>query len=322
MSLPPRIGAVIPAHNAASTLRPCLEAALAAGFAPGEIVVSDDGSTDGSADIAAALGVPCVRSQAPRGAAAARNAGAAAVPGDVLLFVDADVCMLPDARDVILACLAADPAIDAVFGTYDADPGAPGHVSRFRNLLHRHVHLESAGEIASFWTGLGAVRRAAFDGAGGFDEGRRMMEDIALGMALARRGGRIVLDPALQGKHLKRWTLGGMVRTDLRDRAIPWSRLLRDEGQSLPASLNVGWGGRVSVLSVAASLLSVALLPWPWLALGLIAGAAAALAAANRRFIARQWRDEGALAAALALPLLWVHYLCGGLGYARVRLLG
>ena len=320
MTAAPSIGVVVPAHQAADTLGPCLEALAVAGFAPGQITVSDDGSRDATARIAAAAGVRLVRSERARGAAAARNAGAADVPGEVILFVDADVCAAPDARRVIARRLAAEPGTAAVFGAYDDDPAAPGTVSRFRNLLHRHVHLESAGEVASFWTGLGAVRRPAFEAAGRFDEGRRMMEDVAFGMTLARMGERIVLDPALQGKHLKRWTLAGMARTDLHDRAIPWAELLIQEGARLPEGFNVGWAGRASVLAVAASLIALPLLAWPALGGAILALAAAALTLANRRFLRGQFRDEGPPAALAAVPLLWLHYLCGGLGFAWVRL--
>lgn len=322
MSGAPAIGVVIPARDAEATLGACLAAARAAGFAPGEVVVADDGSTDGTGAIARAAGVRHLRAERPSGAAAARNRGAAAAPGDAILFVDADVCMAPDAREVVSRRFAAEPDLAALFGTYDDDPAAPGTVSRFRNLLHRHTHLESAGEVASFWTGLGAVRREAFDAVGGFDEGRRMMEDVALGMALTRAGRRVVLDPALTGKHLKRWTLRGMARTDYHDRAIPWSRLLRDEGAALPTSLGVGWSGRASVLAVAATLAALPLSAVPPLGAAIGAGGLAALGWANRRFLRRQWRGEGAAAAVAAVPLLWVHYLCAGLGYARVRLLG
>ena len=315
----PSIGVVVPARNAAGTLGPCLAALAAAGFPPGRTVVVDDGSADGSHAVAEAAGAVVIRGPA-RGAAAARNAGAAAAPGDVILFVDADVCVAPDAREVIARRLAAEPGTAAVFGAYDDDPAAPGAVSRFRNLLHRHVHLESAGVVASFWTGLGAVRRAAFERAGGFDEGRRMMEDVALGMAMARGGARIVLDPALEGKHLKRWTLRGMARTDLLDRAIPWAELLVEEGVRLPEGFNVGLAGRLSVLAVAASLLAIPALAWPAAGAAILAASAVVLIIANRRFLARQWRGEGPRAAALAVPLLWVHYLCGGLGFAWVRL--
>jgi len=75
----------------------------------------------------------------------------------------------------------------------------------------------------------------------GFDVARfprGQIEDIELGYRLRDRGGRILLDPAIQGTHLKRWTFGVMVRTDIRDRGIPWMRLLLERGGGPAASLN------------------------------------------------------------------------------------
>ncbi len=77
-------------------------------------------------------------------------------------------------------------------------------MSQFRNLLHHHVHRSAAGKATTFWAGLGAIRREAFESCGGFDAELHphAMEDVELGMRLSDAGARIVLDPALRGKHL------------------------------------------------------------------------------------------------------------------------
>ena len=164
----------------------------------------------------------------------------------MLVFVDADVLLHPDALDRIRARLR-DPALDAVFGSYDDSPEAPGPVSGFRNLLHHHVHHEGAGRAQSFWTGIGAVRRAAFDSAGGLDPERRWLEDVELGARLVQAGARIELDPAIQGTHLKRYTLGSMLHVDTVERAIPWVDLML-AGRAPHSSLNAGGRHRASAL--------------------------------------------------------------------------
>ena len=117
----------------------------------------------------------------------------------------------------IRRAFTADPGLAALFGSYDDSPEAEGVVSVFRNLLHHHVHQSAAGPATTFWGGIGAVRRDAFERVGGFDQERfaePSVEDIELGMRLTAAGAHILLDPDVQGKHLKRWTLPQMIHTD------------------------------------------------------------------------------------------------------------
>jgi GT2 family glycosyltransferase len=203
------IAAVVPATDAPPTLDRCVATIRAAREPPEELIV--------------------VSEPAGAGPAAARNAGAARAGADVLAFVDADVLVHPDAFERIRRAFSSDPTLTALFGSYDDAPEADGVVSGFRNLLHHHVHQVSPGPAGTFWAGLGAVRRDAFVAAGGFDErryGTASIEDIELGMRLAERGARMELDPALQGTHLKAWSLAEMARTDFARRGVPWVRLL------------------------------------------------------------------------------------------------
>ena len=178
----------------------------------------------------------------------------------MLVFVDADVLPHADAFSRIRRAFDEDESLTAVFGSYDDAPPAPGAVSGFRNLLHHHVHQEGAGRGDDV---LGRSRRRA---RRGFPRRRRLrrralsvpsIEDIELGTRLVEAGGRIVLDPRLQGTHLKAWTLETMVRTDFWQRGAPWVELVLSRGVD-SAALNLGWRHRASALAsvvVAVSLL-------------------------------------------------------------------
>lgn len=185
----------------------------------------------------APVGAETIAITEPAGAgpAAARNLGAAGTNAEILVFVDSDVIPAAGAIEALRERLA-EPGTVAVFGSYDDEPEAADVVSCFRNLLHHHVHTSSPGETTSFWAGLGAVRREAFEAAGGFD-GRRFprpsIEDVELGTRLSAQG-RIVCDPAIRGTHLKRWTLVSMFRTDFAGRGIPWTRLLLERAVVRP----------------------------------------------------------------------------------------
>lgn len=245
--------AIVPATNRPDTLAACREAIETALEGPEEVVVVD---------------VP-----EHSGPAAARNAGALPASGDILVFVDADVAVHPDAFQRIRRRFETDPELTAVFGSYCDTPAADGVVSNFRNLLHHYVHQGAAGPAYSFWAGLGAIRRDAFHASGGFDSTEYrtpMMEDIELGMRLVDGGARIELDPELQATHMKAWTLRAMVRTDLKSRGVPWVTLLARRGHSSTA-LNLAWRHRLSALATVGATAAV-LTRHPRTAAALMAG--------------------------------------------------
>lgn len=257
----------------------------------------------------AGAGVLSVRSPAHGGPAAARNAGSAIAAGDVIVFVDADVAVKPDVFEHLREHFA-DPAVDAVFGSYCDRPHAPGVVSGFRNLLHHYVHQNGAGPAETFWTGLGAIRRELLLSAGGLDDGLRYLEDLELGRRLSARGARILLDPAVQGTHLKGYDLHAMVRTDLKERAIPWVRLAL-EGRATHTALNAGGRHRASALA-SVSVVGGLLARRPWVS----AAGTGAMVAMNHDFYALLRRQLGWRGAAYGPPLHVLHHLTALSGIA------
>lgn len=312
-----RVCVVVPVKDGAAYLERTLPS-LAAALPPGaELIVSDDGSRDGSGAVAQRHGARVVRSESGTGPAGARNRGVREAAGDVIVFLDADVRVHPSTLPRLLAALD-DPAVAAAFGSYDASPEVPSWVSLYKNLAHHFVHQRSSGEAATFWAGCGAVRTEAFHAAGGFDERYRRpsVEDVDLGYRLRRSGHRIVLVHAAQVTHLKRWTLARLLLTDLRDRSIPWARLLR-QGHGLPRDLNFSVSDRVASASVAASL--VALLAFPVLGGAALAAAALGLAVAvalDGPFLLFAARSVSPAFAVAAAGLQLLHRVAGLLGLA------
>jgi glycosyltransferase involved in cell wall biosynthesis len=234
----PNLSVIVPVTSDGPVLARCLAAIDAAVTSHDEVIVVKDALFAGPAS--------------------ARNRGAATACHPILVFVDADVEIDPEAFALIRARFAADSDLVAVFGSYDDDPEERDVVSTFRNLLHHYVHQGAAGSVGSFWAGLGAVRRAAFEEVGGFNMqiARASIEDIEFGARLTTTG-RIQLDPTIQGKHLKRWTLFGMVHTDLAHRGVPWTRLAL-RGRATRGELNLSWRHRVSAASSVAIVVSAA----------------------------------------------------------------
>ena len=313
-----RLSVVIPAYNAADTLGECL-GSLALGVArPNEILVVDDGSSAEQSRRIAALveehGGRSIR-QPNQGPAAARNRGARESTGDILVFLDADVRVHPSTIGQLAAAFA-DPQLDAVFGSYDDQPGGNTVVSDFRNLLHHFVHQGSRRQASTFWAGCGAVRRSIFSQTG-FDESYTgaSIEDVAFGLKLTAAGHRIESRPEIQVTHLKCWTLKSFLSTDLFSRAIPWTRMMLSGDGGLPSDLHFGFAQRASTLlagSLPLFLLLAIRLPWHGLA-----GAGLCLvmlALLNRQFLGFLAKRRGVGFALQAFPLHIAHYFAGGLG--------
>ena len=281
-----RLTAIVPATNSPTTLETCLAAIGATDAQPDQLVV--------------------VRAAGGAGPAAARNAGAAQATGDILVFVDADICVHRDVFVRVREAFAKDDELAALFGSYDDAPAEKGVVSVFRNLLHHHVHQSSAGPATTFWGGVGALRADVFRQSGGFDEERfsvPCVEDIELGMRIAAGGGRIVLDPQIQGTHLKAWTLGQMIHTDLWRRGVPWTRLLLEQGTSA-GGLNLRWQHRLSTAAVVVGA-SALVLRRP----ALSGASLLTLVLLNRSFYGLLLRRRGPAEAVMGVGLHAVHHL-------------
>jgi hypothetical protein len=306
------ISVVMPVYNGAAVLPQSLPPLLMMRRRGeiAEIIVVDDGSTDGTSALAASLDVVTIPSGGRLGPGGARNVAARVAIGRILWFVDADVVVHDDAaRFVADAFRDSDAA--AVFGCYDDRPAGTNFLSQYKNLVHHHYHRHEPGEADTFWAGCGAVRTDIFLACGGFDADAYpypSIEDIELGYRLRERGARIVLAPAIQGTHLKVWHLMNLLHTDIVRRALPWSRLIVAR-TGLSDALNVGTGERVNAalafLLVASVGLAVAgIVPaWlPWLVL-------AAVGIANRRLYETFRRARGHAFAIAGVLFHQVYYL-------------
>jgi glycosyltransferase involved in cell wall biosynthesis len=319
----PPLSVVIPVRNGGRDFERCLRGLRVSTFAYYELIVVDDASADGSGDLAAAFGARVLRHEQARGPAASRNEGAQAATAPVVFFLDADVVLQPDALGKALARFEAEPDLAALFGSYDDRPSAPGLVSQFRNLLHHYVHQQGAfvaeaRPAHTFWTGCGAIRRDAFFALGGFDPKlyrKPAIEDIELGYRLTRAGYRIALVRDIQATHLKRWTFGSMVRTDIFQRGVPWMILLL-RSHVKETDLNVSRAQRASVAATGLALLAAAAAPWFPAALAIVLACLLLIVCLNIHFYQFLARCRGRLFALRAFPLHLTYFTCCGLSVA------
>jgi len=312
----PTFSIIIPVHNGGSRFRRCLLSLAALEPTPTEIIVVADGETDGAWRMAEALDAQVLKISSPVGPAGARNLGARAAKGDVLFFVDADVTIPRDAMGLITDSFQRNPEVAAVFGSYDDEPSEPNFLSQYKNLLHHYVHQAANKEASTFWAACGAIRREIFLAMGGFDEGyhRPSIEDIELGYRLKRAGHRIRLLKGLQAKHLKRWNVRSLLEADFLYRALPWTRLILNEGQFID-DLNLKVSNRIGVMLIfllCLSLLGALLMP-RLLVFAMVV--AMALLALNWRLYCFFYDKRGLLFALKTIPWHWFYFFYSGLAF-------
>ncbi|WP_300513832.1 glycosyltransferase [Aliiroseovarius sp.] len=295
MTAPPQsISVIVPAYNAAHLLPDVLAPLLAMQKSGevAEVLVIDDCSPDDTAQVARDLGARVLATPQNGGPGAARNLAAATAVGDILWLVDSDV-IAREGGGAIIRRAFEEPDVKAVFGSYDDAPAGTPWFSRYKNLMHRFYHQRANREAQTFWAGCGAIDREMFLKVGGFDVETYAVpsiEDIELGYRIRNAGGRILLLPDLEAKHLKVWTIRNAMFTDIFRRALPWSRLMISR-EGLTNDLNTGWAERVKAVVALALLLQPAILlirPDLWPLAVLIALLALFMNGAFARFLFRK----------------------------------
>jgi glycosyltransferase involved in cell wall biosynthesis len=183
----PLVSVIIPCYNQAHFVRHAIESVRAQTYPDVELILVNDGSTDDVESVAA--GFPWVRciSQENRGLAAARNIGLARCRGDLVVFLDADDRLLPEALEIGVRLLTADPSLGFVAGhsRFITTEGTPlpteqplrGGEDPYLALLRRNSIRNPA---------LVMFRRRVLDQAGGFDSRVDACADYEMYLRISR----------------------------------------------------------------------------------------------------------------------------------------
>ncbi|MBE9111371.1 TIGR04283 family arsenosugar biosynthesis glycosyltransferase [Nodosilinea sp. LEGE 07298] len=210
----PAISIVIPALNEASSLPMVLEAIQAA--ANVEVIVVDGGSSDGTAEVARAMGARVVEST--RGRSRQQNQGARVAKGSILLFLHADTC-LPQGFDQAIRQTLSQSGVVAGAFTLAIDSPRQGlrWVEWGVNLRSRYLHMPY-GDQAIF------LKAEVFHQLGGFPD-LPMMEDFELVRRL-RKLGKVAIAPRAVVTSDRRWRSLGILRTTLANQVMIMGYLL------------------------------------------------------------------------------------------------
>jgi GT2 family glycosyltransferase len=315
------VSVVIPNRNGAATLAECLRAACASDHPRFEVVVVDDASEDGSVEIAGRFPCKLVRLATRGGVSKARNAGARAAAGELLVFVDADCLLGEDALSIADAAYGAREDL-VLGGTYTPRPWDRDFFSAFQSAFIHHFETKRAAPdyVAAHAMIIDA---GLFRRSGGFVEGSFIgvaasVEDVELSHRLRRDGCELAMHPGLQVRHMFRFSLGRSLRNAVR-KARTWTAyslangdVLADSGTaSRELKVNVAAGAAQALLALWAAAAASAwplALALPLLALNLLL---------NRRLVAAWRRAGGPGFAALALVYYTTLYAAAvGVGSA------
>jgi len=310
------VAVLLPVRDEAHRVEPCLRALLAQQHVPQlRIVVLDDGSSDGTADVVKAAGMePLAGAPLPPGwlgkPHACAQLAAAAGDADVLVFLDADVVLAPQAIAATLrlldesraALLSPYPRIHAgTLGERLVQPLLQWSWLTFLPL--RLMERSPRPSLVAAGGQLLAVRRDAYERAGGHAAVRdKVLEDIELAREVKRSGGRVVL---ADGSTLATCRMYGS-----------WRELVDGYTKSLWAS----FGSPIGAIAVIAALAAIYVVPFATMLGGSLAGAAGYAFGVLGRLVSARATGGRAIPDALAHPVsvLAFGYLVAR-SYARRR---
>ena len=199
------ISIIIPAFNAEKTISKTLKSVLDSSFMDFELIVVDDGSTDNTQNAVSGFPVRMIKLGSCSGPACARNLGAKEARGDVLLFLDSDVCVRGDTVQKMLETLRESRA-DAAVAIYSQESINRGFFRNFK-ALHNYSYSKFRGPQISahtvFATFCAMIRKDLFMELGGFDVAYRSndVEDYELGYRIVDRGYKLVRNRAIEVDH-------------------------------------------------------------------------------------------------------------------------
>ncbi len=203
----PRISVIICTHNGSSTLRECLAGVAALNYPAKEVIVVDDGSTDGSAEIARQFDLQIVTASHV-GLSAARNLGLAAATGEIVAYLDDDAWPDPDWLKY-LAETFRDERWAGVGGPNLEPPGDGPVADSVANSPGGPVHVLLSDIEAEHLPGCNmAFRKTALEAVGGFDSNFRTAgDDVDICWSLQTAGFKLGFSPAAVVWHHARSTV-------------------------------------------------------------------------------------------------------------------
>ncbi len=307
----PSFSVIVPAYQAEKTLGPALEAIRRSDHSRFELIVVDDGSSDGTAAIAKKFADQVVRHPLRQGRSHARNAGAILARGETLIFIDADVVVKPESFGLITRYFEAHPEVEALTGLLGKEHPHPDFFSQYKNLYMHFIFSALPDRVSFLYGSIHAIRRQSWEPHGG---DVALADDTALGQKLCATGKPIAFLKNLEVLHLKKLNVLSFLKNDFQ---IPfdWGQIFiryrgwRELGKNGAGFLHAPtW--QLAAVALAPLLAALLMLN---LATGEFYFATLILAATwfflNARLLLFFARERGSLFAIAALPVTFLDQL-------------
>jgi glycosyltransferase involved in cell wall biosynthesis len=249
----------VPFFNAEATLNACLQAISEMNPPPDEIWLVDDGSIDGSADIAKKYAGTLIRHSENRGRGQAKNSAYREATTDFIIFIDSDVICRKDTIAILkdhfktssTACVSAVPAAVNSFTDFP---------SRYKAVYMFDILRTFRGAVEFSHGCLQAFRMKDLAELQSTFSATLHCDDIDMGLTLKRQGKNLYLSSRLLPVHERRYTFFELIKNDFK---VPFefSKLILRHGQ-LFRSVRRGQFAHASIQQIAAIGLTVSALLW------------------------------------------------------------
>lgn len=211
-------------RNSETTIGECLAAIFKAQTdQPIEVIVIDDFSQDKSVTIASNFPCTVIQTEGHAGVSWTRNQAARKARGDTLIFVDSDV-IVPENTFVNIQEDFKHFPNSVIMGIYSSETYYQNFFSQYKNLYHYHGTLAATTPVLDSYllsikilgSHLLAIKRDLFFEVGGFNEQNKRIEDVELGLCIAKRGIPILLDNRIRAIHKRMFGFVGLMKTDIK----------------------------------------------------------------------------------------------------------
>ncbi len=207
----PNLSVIVPAYNSVKFIERCLTAIRSSSYKQYELIVVDDASQDGTLLVAEKYADKVIALPDNCGRNFARRKGIEAANTKIIVDIDSDVIIQPDALGKIAVYFDAHPEIDAVTGLLSNEHPNGDFFSQYKNLYMHYIFSKLPQSVTFLYGSICAMRR---DVAVLCDNNYRLGEDTAYGQFLVSRGKKIVFLRDLETVHLKKYNFLTFIKND------------------------------------------------------------------------------------------------------------